>query len=71
MYFYRTTNYSGELLVKEPETIGEAKFFKVSEIEKINSQLPDEITGYLLKKITANEIIHLIGKEITRFHAIY
>jgi methionyl-tRNA synthetase len=59
------------LLVKEPDTIQEAKFFKVNEIEKINSQLPDVVTEYLLKILNADEIIHLIGKEITRFHALY
>ena len=41
-----------------------------------NSQAPDEVTKYLLEKLTnknstASEIIHLVGKEITRFHAIY
>lgn len=71
LYFYQTNNYSGELLVKEPKTISEIKFFKVCEIEKINSQTHDIVAGYLLEKINANEIIHLIGKEITRFHAIY
>lgn len=70
-HFYRTNNYFGELLVKEPQTISEIKFFEVSEIEKLNSQIPDEVTEYLLKKITVGEIIHLVGKEITRFHAIY
>jgi methionyl-tRNA synthetase len=70
-YFYRTEKYSGELLIKEKEIIGEIKFFKASEIEKINSQVPDEVTEYLLEKLNSTEIIHLIGKEIVRFHAIY
>jgi methionyl-tRNA synthetase len=64
------------LLIKEKETIGEIKFLKISEIQEINNQDQDEITKYLLKKITDKEpitceIVHLIGKEITRFHAIY
>ncbi|RHZ35233.1 class I tRNA ligase family protein [endosymbiont GvMRE of Glomus versiforme] len=70
-HFYRTKKYSGEPLIKEKETIGEIKFFKISEIEKINSQLPDRVNEYLLKKLKSCEIVHLIGKEITRFHAIY
>jgi len=76
LYFYQTSQYSGEIVIKEPETISEIKFFKVSEILAINSQTPDEATKYLLEKLTnknstASEIIHLVGKEITRFHAIY
>ncbi|CAI2193441.1 14000_t:CDS:2, partial [Funneliformis geosporum] len=52
-------------VAKEPQTISEIKFFEVSEIEKLNSQVPDKVTEYLLKKLTAGEIIHLVGKEIT------
>ncbi|CAI2165130.1 7702_t:CDS:2 [Funneliformis geosporum] len=46
-------------VAKEPQTISEIKFFEVSEIEKLNSQVPDKVTEYLLKKLTAGEIIHL------------
>ncbi|CAJ0833592.1 4993_t:CDS:2 [Entrophospora sp. SA101] len=61
----------GKLLIKEKETIGEIKFLKISEIQEINNQDRDKITKYLLEKLTNkepnnNEIIHLIGKEITR-----
>ncbi|CAI2199624.1 2157_t:CDS:1, partial [Funneliformis geosporum] len=49
-----------------------ANFFTVEfPREKKNSPAPDAATEYLLKKPTAKEIIHLLGKEITRFHAIY
>jgi methionyl-tRNA synthetase len=58
-------------LIKEPDTIREAKFFKVSEIEKMNSQVNDEVTEFLLERLNTGEIVHLIGKEIVRFHAIY
>ncbi|MCE8163967.1 MAG: class I tRNA ligase family protein [Candidatus Moeniiplasma glomeromycotorum] len=64
---YQTNNYSGELLIKEPETIRETKFFGINEIEKIK----DPLTKYFLKKLKGGEIIHLVGKEIVRFHAIY
>lgn len=75
-YFYQTGQYSGEMVIKEKETISEIKFFKANEILEINSQTPDEVTKYLLEKLTNKssttpEIIHLVGKEITRFHAIY
>jgi len=70
-YFYRTEKYSGELLIKEKETIGKIKFLGISEIQEINSQARDEVNEYLLKKLTTCEIVHLVGKEITRFHAIY
>jgi methionyl-tRNA synthetase len=64
------------MVIKEKETISEIKFFKANEILEINSQTPDEVTKYLLEKLTnknpaASEIVHLVGKEITRFHAIY
>ncbi|KLL04027.1 MAG: methionyl-tRNA synthetase [Mycoplasmataceae bacterium CE_OT135] len=70
-YFYRTEKYAGELLIKEKETIGEIKFLEISKIREINSQKPDEVNEYLLEKLTTCEIVHLIGKEITRFHGIY
>jgi len=59
------------MVIKEKEIISEIKFFKVSEISEINFQVPDEVNEYLLERLDASEIIHLIGKEITRFHAIY
>ncbi|MCE8163526.1 MAG: class I tRNA ligase family protein [Candidatus Moeniiplasma glomeromycotorum] len=71
LYFFSTSQYSGEIVIKEKETIGEIKFFSVREIEKINSQISDPVTEYLLKILNGGEIIHLIGKEITRFHALY
>jgi len=66
-----TTSYSGELRTKEKEIISEVKFFTIEEIEKLNSQHYDKVTEFLLEKLKEGEIIHIIGKEITRFHAIY
>ncbi|KLL01638.1 MAG: methionyl-tRNA synthetase [Mycoplasmataceae bacterium RC_NB112A] len=71
LYFYQTNQYFGKLSVKELETIQEAKFFGIKEIEKINLQLNDKVTEYLLEKLKSGEIIHVIGKEIVRFHALY
>jgi methionyl-tRNA synthetase len=75
-YFFQTSKFSGEIKIKEKETIAEVKFFETSEIEEINSQNPDEVTEYLLerltnKKIITHEIVQIIGKDIARFHGIY
>ena len=61
------------MLVKEPETIRETKFFKVREMEELSSQIHDKVLEYALEKLNTYEskIVHLIGKEIVRFHAIY
>ena len=67
-HFYQTKSYSGEVLVKEKKTIGEIKFFTINEIQQL------KVSGavkYFFEKIHDCEIIHLIGKEITRFHALY
>lgn len=76
IHFYQTEKYSGELLIKEKETVGEIKFLEISKIQEINSQSHDEVTEYLLEKLTnkdssSDEIVQVVGKDIARFHGIY
>ena len=79
-YFYQTQKYSGTIEIKdqEKEAIGEIKFLTIPEIQKIINQKPDRGVEYVLEKLTNTkkekkswEIVQVIGKEITRFHAIY
>ena len=79
-YFYQTQKYSGTTEIKdqEKEAIGEIKFLTIPEIQKVINQKPDRSVEYVLEKLTGTkkekkswEIVQVIGKEITRFHAIY
>jgi len=50
----------------------------IPEIQKIINQKPDRGVEYVLERLTGTKkekkswkIVQVIGKEITRFHAIY